>query len=80
MIVASTDATGRRTFTLPQALADVAVELFAGLDQTGAVFRLAKSLSWADCHTVERIAANNSHAEAVKYARARLHGCIRPIS
>ena len=72
MIYVDTDAAGVRTYKLPRALADVAVELFPAMDQCGAVFRLARALSWADVHTVERIALNGSHAEAVSFARDRL--------
>lgn len=73
MITADTnDRTGRRTYQLPQALADVAKDLFPDLDQCGAVFRLARCLSWHDAHTCEKIALNNSHAEAVSFARERL--------
>lgn len=72
MISAVTDADGRRTYTVPSAVADVAKEVFAEADKTAAVFRLAKSLTWADCHTIEQIALKGSHAEAVSFARARL--------
>lgn len=69
MIAADTDNNGVRTYRLPQALADVAVALFPSIDQCRAVFRLARSLTWHDVHTVERIALNNSHDEAVQFAR-----------
>lgn len=72
MILVDTDHAGRRTYTLPKALADVAVTLFPGADQCHAVFNLAKALSWADVHTTERIALNGSHEEAVEFARARI--------
>lgn len=72
MIYVDTDATGVRTYRLPRALADVAVELFPTMDQCGAVFRLARALSWHDVHTVERIALNGSHADAVAFARERI--------
>ncbi|MDZ4254840.1 MAG: hypothetical protein U1A72_19895 [Sulfuritalea sp.] len=73
MISADTnDRTGRRTHWLPQALGDVAKDLFPNLDQCGAVFRLARCLSWHDAHTLENIAVNNSHTEAVSFARERL--------
>jgi len=72
MISAATDANGRRTYSVPQALAAVAMELFPDHDQTSAIFRLAKALTWADCHTTERIALEGSHAEAVSFARERL--------
>ena len=72
MIYADTDAAGVRTYRLPRALADVAAEIFPGMDQTGAVFRLARALSWHDVHTVERIALNGSHADAVAFARDRI--------
>ena len=72
MIYADTNATGVRTYKLPRALADVAVELFPAMDQRDAVFRLARVLSWHDVHTVECIALNRSHADAVEFARARI--------
>lgn len=73
MIAARTDTTsGWRTYTLPRAVADVAKELFPGDDQTGAVFRLARCLSLHDCHTLENIAINGSHAEALAFARERM--------
>jgi hypothetical protein len=72
MIFADTDSTGRRTYTLPQGLADVAVVLFPDHDQCGAVFRLAKALSWHDVHTLENIVLNNSKAAAVAFARERI--------
>lgn len=72
MISAFTDQSGRRTYRLPQAVADVALELFPDIDQCGAVFRLAKKLSWCDVHTLENIALNFSHIEAVDFARTRM--------
>jgi hypothetical protein len=72
MIYVDTDGAGVRTYRLPQALADVAVELFPDMEQCAAVFRLAKSLSWHDAHTVERIALNSTQADAVKFAQARI--------
>ena len=72
MIIAETDNNGTRTYRLPRALADVAVELFPNLDQRDAVFSLARVLSWHDVHTVERIALNGTHAEAVEFARGRI--------
>lgn len=72
MIAADTDNAGRRTYRLPQALADVAMALFPSLDQCCAVFRLARSLTWHDAHTVENIALNCSHDDAVRFARERI--------
>lgn len=72
MITVETDHTGRRTYRLPRALADVAVALFPGADQCHSIFKLAKALSWHDTHTVERIALNGSHDDAVAFARQRL--------
>ncbi len=72
MIIADTDDKGTRTYRLPRALADVAVSLFPGVDQCDAVFKLARALSWHDVHTVERIALNGTHAEAVEFARSRI--------
>jgi hypothetical protein len=72
VIYAHTDKTGRRTYALPRALADVAQALSPGLDLTAAVFRFAKALSLADCHTVERLALEFSHDEAVSFARKRM--------
>lgn len=73
MIIAATDNTGVRSYQLPRALADVAVTLFPDLDQCGAVFRLARSLTWHDVHTVENIALNRSHGDAVQFARERIN-------
>lgn len=72
MIYADTNGAGVRTYQLPQALADVAVELFSDMSQRDAVFHLAMVMSWHDVHTVECIALNCSHADAVKFARARI--------
>lgn len=76
MIYADTDGAGVRTYRLPQALADVAMELFPGMEQCAAVFRLAKSLSWHDVHTVERIALNGTQADAVEFARSRIEKLV----
>jgi len=72
--VSTTD--GRRTYTVPKALADVAMELFPDEDMTGAVFLLARCLSWHNTHTLENIAINRGHDEAVSFARERL----RPVA
>lgn len=79
MICIDTDRYGVRTYRLPKALVDVAVELFVGMNQNSAVFCMAKAISWDDCHTIERIALNNRHAEAVEFARARLAKSL-PVS
>mgnify|MGYP000694616486 CR=1 FL=1 len=72
MIYTETDRAGVRTYRMPRALADVAMEIFPGMDQTGAIFRLARALSMHDAHTVERIALNCSHADAVAFARQKI--------
>lgn len=72
MISATTDSTGYRTYRVPQALADVAMELFEDHDQISAVFRLAKRMTWADCCTTEQLAVDAGHAEAVTFARQRM--------
>ena len=72
MIAAATDSQGTRTYQLPRALADVAVDLFSDMSQRDAVFLLARVMSWHDVHTVECIALNCSHADAVEFARARI--------
>lgn len=72
MIAADTDKNGFRRYRLPQALADVAVALFPYLDQCRAVFHFARSLTWHDAHTVENIALNCSHDDAVRFARERI--------
>ena len=72
MIYADTDISGTRTYRLPQALADVAVALFPSMSQADAVFRMARSMTWHDIHTAERIALNGTKAEAIEFARARI--------
>lgn len=72
MIAANTDSNGVRTYCLPQGLADVAVDLFSDMSQRDAVFHLARVMSWHDVHTVECIALNRSHADAVEFARTRI--------
>ena len=77
MIVARTDhSTGRRHYEVPQALADVAMALFPDDDQTGAVFHLARRLSWHDVHTLENIAIHDGHDKAVNFARE----CLQPAA
>jgi len=76
MIYADTNDAGVRTYRLPQALADVAMALFPDMGQCDAVFRLAKSLSWHDVHTVERIALNKTQADAVEFARTRIEKSV----
>lgn len=71
MIQISTSSDGRRHILLPQAVADVACELFTEDDLQCAVFRLARSLTGSDLHSVENIALHYGHAEAVKFARQR---------
>jgi hypothetical protein len=72
MIAADTDSQGTRTYRVPRGLADVAVDLFSDMSQRDAVFHLARVMSWHDCHTLECIALNRSHADAVEFARARI--------
>lgn len=72
MISVYTDQTGRRTYRIPQAIADVALEIFPGMDKGGAVLRLARAISLDDAHTLENIAINCSHSDAVNYARNRV--------
>lgn len=74
MIQISTSADGRRHILLPRALADVARELFDDDDLETAVFRLARSLTGHDLHSVENIALHSGHAEAVKFAKQRQVG------
>ena len=76
MISAKTDSNGLRTYWVPKALADVAMELF-GDDIMAAVFRLARVVTWADCHTAEQIALEGRHAEAVDFVRKRM---VKPSS
>ncbi len=71
MIQIYNDREGTRNYLVPQRLIDVAVEIFGGA-QREAIFRLARSLITDHFATCERIAANNSHEEAVAFARACL--------
>lgn len=72
MISIDTDGAGVRTYRMPRALADVAAEIFPGMDQTSAVFRLARAISMDTAHTIENIALNRSHADAVAFARQQI--------
>lgn len=72
MICVDTDGSEVRTYRMPRALADVALELFPGVDLSGAVFRLARAVSLDIAHTIERIATNRGHADAVAFARQQL--------
>lgn len=76
MISAYTDQTGRRTYLIPQAIADVALEIFPDMDKCSAVFRLARAISWSDAHTLENIAINCSHSDAVDFARNRIERSV----
>lgn len=72
MLTVETDGAGTRTYRLPRALVAVAVEVFRDNDQTAAVLSLAHSMSLSDVHTVEQIALNGSHDDAVRFARKRM--------
>ena len=70
MITIDTDGDVRR-YQLPPCVVDVALVLFAG-DSIHAGFHLARALTADDLHTVERIALNVGHDEAVAFARRHL--------
>lgn len=59
MIAIRTDHIGRRTYTFPPALLEVAQKLFPGKDEAGAVFALARQLTADRFATVAHIAAQN---------------------
>lgn len=61
-----------RIYTMPRALLDVALDLFDHDDRHRAIFALARGLTGDDLHTVECIALNVGHAEALAFARDRL--------
>lgn len=70
MIKIYTSCDGERHFVVPQALVDVAVELF-GADPNSAIFSLARGLTADNLATCERIALAGEHAQAVAFARAQ---------
>jgi hypothetical protein len=61
-----------RIYTAPRAVWDVALDLFAGEDMRDAGCQLMRELSMDELHTVECIALNVGHLEAVQYASGRL--------
>jgi hypothetical protein len=79
MISVDTDAAGVRTYQMPKAVADVAIELFPYHDQLGAVFNLAKAVSLADLHTTENIALTLGHTKAVEFASERMGKQVRAV-
>jgi hypothetical protein len=62
----------QRIFSVPQALVEVALDLFGGQDSRLAIYSMARSMSANDFHTAENIAINCGHAEALKFSRERL--------
>jgi hypothetical protein len=70
MIVIRTDESGRRTYSVPHQLAEVAQEIFPG-SRVDAIFLLARRLVANDLATCERIAERDKD-EAVSFARAHL--------
>lgn len=71
MIQISTSIDGRRHIVLPRALAKVAMKMFAERDMETAVFKLARSLTGDDLHTLENIADVNGDAAALEFASKR---------
>ena len=61
-----------RIYTAPRALFDIALELFPGDDSGYAFFSLARELSADDLHTLENVAMNVGHSEAMQFASKRL--------
>jgi hypothetical protein len=56
----------------PQALWDIALDLFGGDDSHHAAFQLIGGLSLDELHTLENVALNVGHLEGVKYACKQL--------
>jgi hypothetical protein len=66
----------QRVFTVPEALANVAVTV-TGIEDLGeAVYLLCRRLTANDLHTVERVALDTGHGAAVELARRRL---VKPL-
>jgi hypothetical protein len=61
-----------RIYTAPRALWDIAHALFPNVDSRDAFFSLAGKLSANDLHTLENVALNVGHSQALQYATKRL--------